>query len=147
MIRKNSLLPPSYLFIYIILAVILHLLFPIKNIVGTYRVLGIIPITFGLAINIWADNLFKKKKTTVKPNKIPTYLITEGPFSFSRNPMYLGFVSLLLGVATVLGSLSSFIAPILMFLTLEKKFIPLEEKQMEKYFGKKYRQYKSRVRR
>ena len=145
--RKQSLQPPGYLLIYLILAINLHLLFPIKNIIGTYRILGVGFIVFGLLINLWADNLFKKEKTTVKPNEPPSKLITEGPFCFSRHPMYLGFISLLLGVATALGSLSGFIAPILMAITLERKFIPFEEEQMKKHFGKKYLKYKNKVRR
>ena len=144
--RKNSLLPPSYLFIYLILAVFLHLIFPVKNII-TACFFGLVLIVLGLTINLWANNLSKKKKTIVKPDKIPTYLITKGPFSFSRHPMYLGFVLILLGVSLILGSLTSFIAPVLMFITLERKFIPFEEKQMKKCFGKKYLEYQKKVRR
>ena len=145
--KKIIFLPPTYLLIYIILAIVLHFLFPIKKITNSYRFFGFLLILIGLMINFWVDNLFKKGKTTVKPDKIPLKLITNGPFHFSRHPMYLGFVLLLLGVSVVLGSLSSFIAPIMMLLTLEKKFIPQEEKQMEKHFGKKYREYLNRVRR
>lgn len=145
--KKNQTLPPTYLFVYLLLSFLLHFLFPVVNITNIYRYLGIILVIGGFAINLWADNLFKKVKTTVKPNKNPTKLIINGPFRFSRHPMYLGFVMLLLGVSVVLGSLSSFVGPLFMFITLEKKFIPLEEKQMEKYFGKKYLEYKNRVRR
>jgi len=144
---KNKLLPPNFLFIYLLLSIILHFLFPIRNIISSYRLFGFPLIIAGLVINFWADSLFKKNKTTVKPNEIPTRLIVNGPFSFSRHPMYLGFVSLLLGVSVLLGSFSSFISPILMFITLEKKFIPLEEQQMEKVFGNKYREYQKKVRR
>lgn len=145
--KRKTILPPTYLLIYITLAVILHLLFPIKAIPDAYRILGIIPIIFGITINIWADNMFKKEKTTVKPDNLPSKLITKGPFSFSRHPMYLGFVSILIGISMALGSLLSFLAPILMYITLEIKFIRYEEKQMEKAFGKKYLDYKTKVRR
>lgn len=141
----RKLLPPSYLFIYLLLGFALHIIFPIKNFSSVYRILGIIPIIFGVTINLWADNLFKKKQTTVKPDKTPTFLIIDWPFSFSRHPMYLGFVLILLGVSITLGSLSSFISPMLMFITLERKFIPLEEQQMEEIFGNKYREYQKKV--
>ncbi len=145
--RKITLLPPNFLFIYLITALALHSFFPIKDIVGSYHFLGILFIVFGLVINLWADSLFKKNKTTVKPDNTPSKLIINGPFRFSRHPMYLGFVLLLLGVAIILGSISSFVVPGIMFLTLEWKFIPLEEKNMEKCFGKKYLEYKNQVRR
>ena len=115
--RKQSLQPPGYLLIYLILAINLHLLFPIKNIIGTYRILGVGFIVFGLLINLWADNLFKKEKTTVKPNEPPSKLITEGPFCFSRHPMYLGMVIILFGVFILLGSMVTIIFPII-FITL-----------------------------
>jgi protein-S-isoprenylcysteine O-methyltransferase Ste14 len=145
--KESPILPPTYLFVYLILAFIFHFFFPIINTTNFYRYFGIVFIIIGLAINIWTDGLFKKEKTTVKPNKAPSKLITEGPFRLSRHPMYLGFVLLLIGIAIILGSLSSFVAPLMMFITLERKFIPIEEKQMEKCFGEKYLEYKCRVRR
>jgi len=60
--------------------------------------------------------------------------------------MYLGFILILIGVATLLGSLSAFVTPILMFIILEIKFIPMEEKNLEKAFGKEYFKYKHKVR-
>jgi protein-S-isoprenylcysteine O-methyltransferase Ste14 len=145
--RKTTLLPPNFLLIYLVLAIILHFLFPMRIIPIPYPLLGILFIIAGLLINFWADNLFKKNKTTVKPNETPSSLIVSGPFSFSRHPMYLGFVFLLLGVAVLLNSLSSLLGPLMMFFTLEWKFIPFEEKEMEKTFGEKYLQYKKQIRR
>ena len=143
--KEGRILPTTYLLTYLILAFIFYFFFPIINITSFYRYFGIVPIIIGLAINIWTDSLFKKEKTTVKPNKTPSKFITKGPFRFSRHPMYLGFVLFLLGIAIVLGSISSFVAPIMMFITLKRKFLPLEEEQMEKHFGKKYLEYKSNV--
>ncbi len=142
-----NILPPTFLFLFLALAFILYLLFPIISILGSYRLFGIIFIAIGIAINIWADSLFKKEKTTIKPNEIPSSLVIKGPFLFSRHPMYLGSVLILLGVAIALGALSSFLSPILMFVILDKKFIPHEEKQMEKIFKEEYKEYKKQVRR
>ena len=145
--RKNAVLPPSFLLVYLVLSVVVHFCFPIKIINSSFRILGILFIIFGLVINFWADEIFKKEKTTVKPNEISTKLITTGPFCFSRHPMYLGFVMLLLGISMVLGSVSSFIGPVMMFVTLERKFISNEERKMKKCFGKEYLKYKNKVRR
>jgi protein-S-isoprenylcysteine O-methyltransferase Ste14 len=109
------------------------------------RFLGIIPLVLGIAINLWTDNLFKKNQTTVRPNEKPNKLISEGIFRYSRHPMYLGFVLILLGVAIQLGSITAFVAPLLMFVTLETKFIPLEEKSLQAEFGKEYLRYKAKV--
>jgi protein-S-isoprenylcysteine O-methyltransferase Ste14 len=144
--NKKKFLPPNYLLTYLLLALFLHYFFPIKNFITPLRLIGSVIIAFGIAINIWVNKMFNKEKTTVKPDETPSKLITSGPFHFSRHPMYLGFVLILLGISITLGSLSSFIAPVLMFFTLERKFIPLEEKKMEKCFGRKYLEYKSQVR-
>jgi len=101
----------------------------------------------GIALNIWADVLFKKNKTTVKPYKSPTELITSGPFRISRHPMYLGMMLILLGAAIVSGTLIAFVFPIVFIVLIELFFIPFEEKNLERIFGKKFLDYKKSVRR
>lgn len=129
---------------YLVLAVLLHLFFPVMEI-NLVNILGIVPLTLGIAINIWADSLLKKYKTTVKPTKKPSKLVKEGIFLYSRNPMYLGFVLILLGVSLLLGSLTTLLAPLLMFITLETKFIPIEEKHLKENLGDEYEAYKTKV--
>jgi protein-S-isoprenylcysteine O-methyltransferase Ste14 len=144
---KKTPPPLTFLFLYIVLAFLLDRVVSLFRIADPYRILGIIPLFIGLGLNLWADTLYKKHKTTVKPDGIPSAFIGEGPFRFSRHPMYLGFVLILIGVAIELGSLSSFLAPVCMVITLEKKFIPQEEKHMETLFGPRYLDYTRRVRR
>lgn len=145
---KKILNPPAYLFTFLILGLFLHFVFPIKKLVYfPWNLLGIVLIVFGSVLNVWADSLFKKEKTTIKPFEKPSVLVVTGPFRLSRHPMYLGMVMLLLGVAVLLGSLSSFLAPLLMFISCEKFFIPHEEKSLEKIFGGEYKEYRKRVRR
>ena len=103
-------------------------------------------IIFGTIINLWADSIFKKYNTTVKPDEKPTKLINIGPFRISRHPMYLGMTLILLGTAILLGSLISFIFPIIFFLIMNYKYIPEEEKRMQNEFGKLYIDYKNKVR-
>ena len=145
---KSKILPPTYFFILLFLSIALHFFFPVKKIVHppiTYS--GFLLIAFGAIINLWADYLIKKKKTTVKPYKKPTALITSGPFRITRNPQYLGFTAILLGVAINHGSISAFIGPVVFAILMHQLFIPFEEKNLEKIFGKKYVDYKRKVRR
>ncbi len=141
-------MPPTYFILFLVFSILLHFIFPIKKIIFVpYTYLGWILIIFGIILNIWVDNIFKKIKTTVKPYEAPSKLIIKGPFKISRHPMYLGMGSILLGVAIIHGTLITFIFPILFLILVEIIFIPLEEKNMEKKFGKKYLEYKNRVRR
>ncbi len=81
------------------------------------------------------------------PYEIPTSLVTEGPFHISRQPIYLGMIFILLGEAILLGSLITFIFPVIFMILMEKIFIPVEEKNLETAFGEKYLDYKKKVRR
>jgi len=111
-----------------------------------YRFIGILLLGIGIWLNMWTDGLFKKKNTTVKPFEKSSALILEGPFRFSRHPMYLGMVIALLGVAIILGSLITFLVPIAFFITMQIVFIRHEEKALEQTFGQEYLDYKNRVR-
>ena len=97
---KSKFLPPTYFIVLLLLSIGLHFIFPIKKLIfPPYTYLGFAFIVFGGVVNIWTDLLLKRKKTTVKPYENPTELITSGPFRISRNPQYLGFASIILGVA------------------------------------------------
>lgn len=144
--KKNF--PPTHFYSYLFLSVILHFILPLKQIIQTpYSYLGWVLILGGSGLNIWADQLFKKHKTTIKPNENPSKLIDYGPFRYSRNPMYLGMAAFLLGVGIFLGSITSFIGCILFIAAMDFYFIPDEEKSMLETFGAEYENYKVNVRR
>jgi len=146
--ENKKLLPPTYFIILLLLSIGLHFIFPIKKVIfPPYTYLGFILIIFGGVINLWTDLLLKRKRTTVKPYESPTYLITSGPFRISRNPSYLGFAAILLGVAINHGTLITFLSPITFFILIELMFIPFEEKNLERAFRKEYIEYKNQIRR
>jgi protein-S-isoprenylcysteine O-methyltransferase Ste14 len=61
--------------------------------------------------------------------------------------MYLGMLSILIGTAIYLQSIFTFIPSIVFIILIEKVFIPIEEKNLAKQFGKEYKRYKNKVRR
>jgi len=93
-----------------------------------------------------ARELFKKHETTLKI-KTSSSMITEGVFSKTRNPMYVGFSLLLIGVSICFMNLFSMICPFVFILFMNVTFIPIEEKLMVQQFGNEYLDYKSKVRR
>lgn len=146
--KRRKVMPPTCFWISFIHLVCLYLIFRSEPVIPSpYRYLGMVLIVFGIVMNLWADSLFRKKSTTVKPYENPTFLITSGPFRMSRHPMYLGMALILIGMAMLLGSLASFIFPLTFIIIMERRFIPMEEGNLEKVFGAKYRSYKKRVRR
>ena len=142
-----KILPPHVAIGSLVAVIILHYLFPTPLIPKQYNYLGIVLFVAGLLILFWSFGLFKKKETPILPGRKPTALVIEGPYKFTRNPMYLGVATALLGVAIFLGDILAFLAPIIFFTFVSLRFIPREEKIMENLFGKNYLDYKKKVRR
>ena len=129
-------MPTAYLFVAILLSIALHFLIPVRYVVPSpWNLIGLTLIVFGVWINLSADQAFKKAETTVKPFKESNVLIQDGVFQLSRNPMYLGFVVLLLGISILLRSLSPYIVVIVFALSMELMFIRIEERMLAEKFG------------
>jgi protein-S-isoprenylcysteine O-methyltransferase Ste14 len=77
----------------------------------------------------------------------PTGILTTGPYAFSRNPMYVGWTLINLGIALAANNLWILLSlPVVIFYT--HKFVILKEEQfLEEEFGEPYQDYKSDVRR
>lgn len=141
-------LPPTYFLVALLAMVGLHLLAPGPRLIGSlWRLGGVALIAIGLGLNVWADGLFKKHRTEVKPFRASSTLVVEGPFRFSRNPMYVGMLAVLGGAAVLAGTLTPFFVLIVMGWLLTAHFVVREERHMEEQFGDPYRAYKARVRR
>jgi len=111
----------------------------------TYIGLGL--IIFGFLIVIWPAASFGRVGTPIRPFEESTYLVTNGLYRVTRNPMYLGMVIVLLGVAALLGTASPFLLVPIFGWIIQTKFVKFEEALLEETFGDEYIEYKSRVRR
>jgi len=145
---RKRVLPPTYLLVAILAMIGLYFLLPMGTLAPfPWNLAGVVPLLIGLVLAIIADRAFKEHKTTVKPFEPSSVLVTEGTFSFSRHPMYLGFVLLLLGIAVLLGALAPFVVVLVFAVLMDQVFIRVEERMMEEQFGDAWRAYKRRVRR
>ena len=143
-----NITPPVYLFVAIVAMVVLHFLFPgIKFIVYPWNLFGLLPLAIGIIINLVADKSFKEHATTVKPLEASTSLVTTGLFGITRNPMYLGFVLILSGIAILLGSLTPYVVVLVFVIFIDTVFIKYEEKKLEETFGQAWLEYRKKVRR
>jgi protein-S-isoprenylcysteine O-methyltransferase Ste14 len=146
--KNPTIMPPTWLLIAMIAMLALRFLFPVLIVIPTgWNLLGLLPILFGLGITLPADQAFHRAKTTVKPFEESSVLITEGIFQISRNPMYFGFVLVLIGIATLLQALTPYLVVPAFVILIEWMFISTEERMLEKRFGDEYKQYRRRVRR
>jgi protein-S-isoprenylcysteine O-methyltransferase Ste14 len=141
-------LPPTYFNLSWIAMVILHFTFPVYQFLAVpYNLSGVILMLGGLWINLWASNYFKKVDTTIKPFQTSTKLVNIGFYRYSRHPMYLGMLLVLLGIFLLLGSISPFIVIPVYILLITRNFILPEEIMLQKTFGEAYEKYKTQVRR
>jgi protein-S-isoprenylcysteine O-methyltransferase Ste14 len=146
--RMYKYVPGSTLAASIITAIVLHYFFPVTTIIPfPYNLLGLLIVGFGVYSAFLSVRLLISNNTTFEAGGNPSSLVTRRPYSYSRNPIYLGFLLIALGTATILSSLSAFIAPIIFFLVVNTIIIPFEENRLQKNFGIEYEKYKASVRR
>ena len=75
------------------------------------------------------------------------YLIREGVFTHTRNPMYLGMSILILGLSIFSTNVFALLLPVIFVLLVDHIFISREEKLLTEAFGEEYSSYKKSVKR
>jgi len=110
-----------------------------------YHYIGIMGVLVSLA-GLWE---FRKAKTTIDPTKPErtSHLVSQGIYRFTRNPMYLGMQIIIIAAILKFANYLGFIAlPCFIFYITQFQIKP-EERIIEGIFGKKYVEYKRKVRR
>jgi protein-S-isoprenylcysteine O-methyltransferase Ste14 len=142
------LLPPRLVLILLVAMGALHLLLPGPTLLlFPYTLVGAAVAALGLVVTLSGARLFARVRTNLRTRNEPGVLVTDGLFRWSRNPMYLGFVLLLLGTAILLGTTTPFIAPALFAIIADRWYIVFEERAMQTKFGAQYEAYMDRTRR
>ena len=109
-------------------------------------ILSIIIVILGGLICMWTAFAFIRTRGTPVPFNPPPKLIATGLYRYSRNPMLLGLFLVLLGLGLLLGSLSLIFIFTPLFILINVFYLKaIEEKEMEKKFGKQYLEYKRKV--
>ena len=101
----------------------------------------------GIALAAWALVTLYRAGTTVRPNQGAARLVTDGPFRYRRNPIYMGDVLILLGLAQLTRNIwFAILAPVFALAVYKLAILP-EERHLEQRFGQTYLDYKERTRR
>ena len=150
--RPNSLpWPPIIFATAIVVSILLHVVYPLpwfgQPLSGLLAVLGALAIAAFVALNMWAIRTMRQAGTTVRPDRGTDHLVTDGPFAYSRNPLYVGGTLALLGIGLVSGVAWFVLFALLAAFAVQKLAIEREEKHREARFGETYRSYTGRVRR
>lgn len=140
--------PPVWLLLGVVAMLVLHFVVPIARISSSSaRLLGLLPMVLGLTMLLRSAGAFRRADTPLRPFTESTELLTAGFYCYSRNPIYLGMVLLLAGIALLLGTVSPWVVPPVFGLLIHFRFVLREERDMERTFGASYQDYKKRVRR
>lgn len=108
---------------------------------------GSLLIFAAVALVGWSILVMVKAGTDPRPDKPDTAMVEAGPFRFSRNPIYLGFLLAVAGFALRWGDLWGWVAVVLAHLVLDRFVVAKEEAYLTTRFGAAYEAYRSRVRR
>ena len=145
---RNKIPPPIVTLTFILLSFWLANYLP--KLAFNYQGLSsLLMILIGLTIIVIGVKTFNNSDTTINPlnPSEASHLVTEGVFSYTRNPMYLGMVIILLGVSIYNGVyIGIIILPCFIFYITEFQIKP-EEEAMEEIFAGDYTDYLKRVRR
>ncbi|MGH2351337.1 MAG: methyltransferase family protein [Chloroflexota bacterium] len=109
------------------------------------RVTGLPLLAGGILLAGWAIRTMRHAGTPVPPTEPATALVTEGPFRFTRNPVYLGAALCYAGLALLLNRLWSLALLPAVLAIVQGGVVLREERYLERRFGAPYRRYRDRV--
>jgi protein-S-isoprenylcysteine O-methyltransferase Ste14 len=140
--------PPLVYLVAMLVGVGLDLIRPLHWLpLGVAAWVGVPIVITSLVLFVASTHQFKKAGTPIPGNEPTTAIVQAGPYRFSRNPIYLAFSVLVLGIACWLNSiwlLGTLAAAVLLMSTI---VIPREERYLAQRFNSEYLEYKAKVRR
>jgi len=140
--------PPILTLIFIAIAYIAKWLAPIPFVApAVLRLIGFALVVIGFLCGVAAFLAFRKARTTLDPHGKVSAIVTSGIYRFTRNPIYLGFLLMLIGLPLNSGSYWGVLLAPIFLLSMNSLVIEKEEAYLEKKFKDVYTSYKSRVRR
>ncbi len=147
-LRELIDLPPVWLVACIAASWMLADAFPIFVLSHfVWTVIGWALVATGIGLGLYAVVSFWRFKTSVIPRQTPSALINDGPYRFSRNPIYLADLIILAGCVALFGGLSAAITLPVFWWVIERRFIVPEEAVLSETFGAEYEAYCRSVRR
>lgn len=143
-------LPILLVLILLLLMFLLHLAgLEVRFVFPAYIEMSLGLFIAGLLIIAVGGFNFRRENTTVNPinPEKTTSLVTSGPYKYSRNPMYIGFLLWVTAGVVYSSNLINIIFPVAFVILASNLYIAREEKALEDIFGDSFRKYKKDVRR
>ena len=109
------------------------------------RTLGWPLVVGGIAVGFLGSREMLRAETNLDPYKPTTAIVTEGPFRFTRNPLYLSMTLIYCGIAALTNALPPVLLLPIVQQLMRRGVIEREERYLERKFGDEYIQYKART--
>lgn len=140
--------PPALFAGTLALGLLLHFIFPVAFLPRSIAIAsGVIVLISAALIAISAFRAMRRAQTAVDPNRPTTAIVSDGAFSFSRNPIYLSLTMLYVGIALLFNALWALLLLLPLVVVVQNGVIKREEHYLERKFGDEYLRYKASVRR
>jgi protein-S-isoprenylcysteine O-methyltransferase Ste14 len=140
--------PPIVASIFIVIAYFLGRVVSFRFVApAILQYVGLFLAFLGFLLGIGAFLEFRKIRTTLDPHGSVRQIVTSGIYRFTRNPIYLGFLLMVIGIPLNSGLYWGIVLAPFFILVMNRLVIQHEEAYLAKKFGKTYIDYTSRVRR
>jgi protein-S-isoprenylcysteine O-methyltransferase Ste14 len=141
--------PPPFVYIGFILAgAVLQRLWPVGFAADWWQSwVGGVLVALGVALMLAGVTKFRRAGTNVPPNRPALVLVTDGPWRYTRNPLYLSLALAQLGIGVATNSVWIVLLVVPVLIVIRYAVIAREERYLEAKFGAPYRDYKASVRR
>ena len=142
-------IPPPIVVLILVITIYLSK-YQLETIYLPYNYLiSLLILLFGTLILINPVFKFIKSKTTVNPVKFVKVnkLVTSGIYKYSRNPMYLGMILIIISTSIFYLNYYSIVTPLIFYFWINRFQIKREEIFLKEKFGKEYLSYMSKTRR
>jgi len=142
--------PPLTYLVFLILGLLANLYYPVSFSSSGSIVplaLGLVIVTIGLLVGGYALRAMTRAGVTPVPWRAPEKLVIDGPFRFSRNPLFISLTVMYIGISVVANTIWPLGFLVFALVIVNRETVLQEERFLEKKFGEEYRSYKMRVRR
>ena len=145
----NNKIPPPIVTLICGLAIYLSKSFFNQSFIYRNNRISLFLLILGLVVFISAVKSFRRHKTTVNPlePRQASSLVTSGIFKFSRNPMYLGMLIILLSISFKFNLIGGMVTSLFFYIYITKFQILPEEAAMNDLFGDEFIDYSKKTRR
>ena len=143
---KVIMLPPTLVLLHVCAGIVLNWVIEIEMGDG-WGWIGLILLGLAFYLTRWAKDAFEDAGTNVPPNQPALVIVRDGPYRFTRNPMYLSFLLGFAGLSFLSGGFMMLLVLGSLFYFSDQRVIVPEEEYLSDKFGEEYGAYMLEVKR